>query len=388
MSESMVERMQRKVKDLQKSMIENDVDVTLVMDRDSVYYFTGIHDYLGMDFGRPTIAIIPKEGEISVIIPSLELNMGREMTWVEKLLPWTDGIGDEWRGYVKDAVRGAKVVGLEVHRTHAVLGSFLAEQFPDVKIFDMYPIMCRQRMIKTPEEIAILRQAGEVAVAMCAAARDAIKDGVPEHEIALAIINGGTRKYAELLAKDLSGVNAYYSPVTHDLPIMQTGPSMHMVHKRASVKGMNKGDSMYMCFCNLAEFKQMKVGFDRQYFLGSCTKEEEKVYYQALEGQKIALDMIRPGVKASDVHKASAQYYADQGYGICYRTGRSVGYSRLEKPELRVDDDTILQEGMTFAVDGAVSLDSGVAGRVGDSIVVTKDGFEYLTVMDKSLQVL
>jgi Xaa-Pro aminopeptidase len=65
-----------------------------------------------------------------------------------------------------------------------------------------------------------------------------------------------------------------------------------------------------------------------------------------------------------------------------------VGYSRLEKPELRVDDDTILQEGMTFAVDGAVSLDNGVAGRVGDSVVVTKDGFEYLTVMDKSLQIL
>ena len=112
------------------------------------------------------------------------------------------------------------------------------------------------------------------------------------------------------------------------------------------------------------------------------------VYNQSIEGQKIALDMIRPGVKASDVHNASAKYYEDLGYGICYRTGRSVGYSRLEKPELRVDDDTILEEGMTFAVDGAVSLDNGTAGRVGDSVVVTKDGYEYLTPMDKSILVL
>ena len=384
----MFNRMQSKVKDLQKSMAERDIDVVLVMDPDSVYYFTGIHDYLGMDFGRPTIAIIPQEGEISVVIPSLEQNMGRAMTWVERLLPWTDGIGEEWRGYIKDAVRGKKTVGLEVHKTHPVLGSFLAEQFPEVKVVDVYGIMCRQRMVKSPDEIAIMRKAGQVAVAMCQAARDCIAAGVPEYEIALAIINGGTRKYAELLAEDQSGVNAFYSPITHDLQTLQTGPNMHMVHKRASIKPVNKGDSVYMCFCNLAEFKQMKVGFDRQYFIGSCTKEEEKVYYQALEGQKIALEMIRPGVKASDVHKASAQYYADQGYGICYRTGRSVGYSRLEKPELRVDDDTILEEGMTFAVDGAVSLDNGVAGRVGDSIVVTKDGFEYLTVMDKSLQIL
>ena len=63
-------------------------------------------------------------------------------------------------------------------------------------------------------------------------------------------------------------------------------------------------------------------------------------------------------------------------------------YSRLEKPELRVDDDTILVEGMIFAIDGAVSLKNGIAGRVGDAVVVTKDSYEFLTVMDKSLQVL
>ena len=384
----MFTRMQNKVKELQQKMGEQGVDVTFAMDPDSVYYFTGIHDYLGMDFGRPTIAIIPQSGEISVVVPSLEQNMAREMTWVSKLLPWTDGIGDEWRGYIKEALKGKKTIGLEVNKTHAVLANFIADQGEGSKVKDMYMTMCRQRMVKSPEEIEIMKKAGKVAVAMCEAARDTIGEGVPEYEVALAIINGGTKKYAELLAEDQSGTNAYYSPITHDLQILQTGPNMHMVHKRASIKSINKGDSVYMCFCNLAEFKGMKLGFDRQYFVGSYTKEEEMVYNQSIEGQKIALDMIRPGVKASDVHNASAKYYEDLGYGICYRTGRSVGYSRLEKPELRVDDDTILEEGMTFAVDGAVSLDNGTAGRVGDSVVVTKDGYEYLTPMDKSILVL
>lgn len=223
---------------------------------------------------------------------------------------------------------------------------------------------------------------------MCRAARDVIAPGVHEYEVALAIMEGGTRKAAEFLSKQQSGINRMFSPLIHNLQILQTGPDMHMVHRRASSKIINKGDSVYMCFCNLVDYKGFHLGFDRQYFVGSHTEEEEKVYYQAIEGQKKALEMIRPGAKASDVHKASAQYYADEGYGICYRTGRSVGYSQLEKPELKVGDDTILEEGMTFAVDGAVSLDSGVAGRVGDSIVVTKDGYEYLTKLDKSLQVL
>ena len=43
---------------------------------------------------------------------------------------------------------------------------------------------------------------------------------------------------------------------------------------------------------------------------------------------------------------------------------------------------------MTFAVDGAVSIPGKFAARVGDSIVVTKDGFEYLTPFPKELRIL
>jgi len=34
---------------------------------------------------------------------------------------------------------------------------------------------------------------------------------------------------------------------------------------------------------------------------------------------------------------------------------------------------------MTFAVDGGISLDGELGGRIGDSIVVTEDGSSYLT---------
>ncbi len=385
----MLDLMKRRTMELQKKLEEQSVEVALLMDEDSIFYFTGVHDYLGMDYGRPTILIVPCNGEVKLVSPSLEVNMAREMSWVQNILPWTDGEGDEWRAHVKEAMGSGKIVyGLENHKTHAVLLNFLSEQFPKAVKKDIFPLLSRQRMIKTPQEIEIMKEAGQVAVAMCRAARDVIAPGVHEYEVALAIIEGGTRKAAEFLSKQQSGINRMFSPLIHNLQILQTGPDMHMVHRRASSKIINKGDSVYMCFCNLVDYKGFHLGFDRQYFVGSHTEEEEKVYYQAIEGQKKALEMIRPGVKASDVHKASAQYYADEGYGICYRTGRSVGYSQLEKPELKVGDDTILEEGMTFAVDGAVSLDSGVAGRVGDSIVVTKDGYEYLTKLDKSLQVL
>jgi len=51
----------------------------------------------------------------------------------------------------------------------------------------------------------------------------------------------------------------------------------------------------------------------------------------------------------------------------------------LESPELKTGDTTILRAGMTFAVDGGISVDGQLGGRIGDSIVVTETGCEYLT---------
>jgi Xaa-Pro dipeptidase len=51
----------------------------------------------------------------------------------------------------------------------------------------------------------------------------------------------------------------------------------------------------------------------------------------------------------------------------------------LESPELKTGDKTLLQPGMTFAVDGGISVDGELGGRIGDSIVVTEEGADYLT---------
>ena len=46
-----------------------------------------------------------------------------------------------------------------------------------------------------------------------------------------------------------------------------------------------------------------------------------------------------------------------------------------------------LQAGMTFAVDGGISVDGVTAGRIGESIVVTETGADYLTLYPRELLV-
>lgn len=84
---------------------------------------------------------------------------------------------------------------------------------------------------------------------------------------------------------------------------------------------------------------------------------------------------------------AANAVYKERGYETGYRTGRSIGVAYLEAPELKAGDMTVLQAGMTFAVDGGISIDGVTAGRIGDSVVVTETGFEYITNYPRELLV-
>ena len=378
---------QKRTRALQQRLQEAGVDAGLIFDADNIYYLSAYWGYLGMQFGRPTFLAVPNQGDCSIVTPGLEAEMAGQMTWVEDIREWSDGEGEEWRKPLRDLFGQKPRIGLEKEKTAPMLTMFLSQAFPNAELIDISDIMSDMRMVKTGEDLEIMRQAGQVSIAMCQGGRDAIAEGVPEYEVALAVLAAGTRKAAEFLTDQ--GPERLFSPMIHNLQVLQSGgPDLSMVHRRPTVRRVKRGESVYMCFCEMNNFKGIKLGFDRQYWVGEMSDEDAGLYEITLKAQAAALSMIRPGVMAEEVHLAAARVYQDAGFGLCYRTGRSVGFSLIEKPEFKLGDNTVLKPGMTFAVDGAVSMPGRTATRVGDSIVVTAEGFEYLTPFPKDQQVL
>ena len=158
-----------------------------------------------------------------------------------------------------------------------------------------------------------------------------------------------------------------------------------MVHRRSNVRKLERGDPVYMCFCNMARFKQYKLGFDREFFIGIADDDQARVYEATVAAQEAALAAIRPGVTAEEVHEAANEAYLAAGYAPGYRTGRAIGCSFLEQPEIKRGDKTPLRAGMTFAVDGGITVARSFGGRIGDSIVVTDAGYESFTPYPKDL---
>ena len=79
----------------------------------------------------------------------------------------------------------------------------------------------------------------------------------------------------------------------------------------------------------------------REFFVGAVTDEQARVYETAVAAQQAALAVLRPGVAAEDVHLAAQEVYRSAGFGQAYRTGRAIGYSFLEEPQLKRGDKTI-----------------------------------------------
>lgn len=377
--------------ELQERMRDAGLDLFVIQDPDSIVAFAGFWNYLGMEFGRATLLVVPRAGAPVLITPAMEAEMARAMSWVADVRPWADGHGGEWMAALEALVVAApgRTVAVEHDKTHprvlAVLGRAAGAQPRDGTA-----LIAALRMIKSPAEITTLRQAGQVAVAMAEAGRSTIAEGVPEYEVALAVNAAGTRKAAEFLAAEprRGAAAVFTSPTIHNLQIMQSGQDTCMVHRRSTVRIIQRGDPVYLCFCGIANYRQFKLGFDREYFVGSVTDAQARTYETTVAAQQAALAELRPGAIAEAVHRAAEEVYRAAGYGAAYRTGRGFGYSFLEEPQLKNGDTTRIAPGMSFAVDGGITIEGDFGARVGDSVVVTEDGFEYLTDFPRELTVL
>ncbi|PPR49276.1 MAG: Creatinase [Alphaproteobacteria bacterium MarineAlpha5_Bin5] len=371
---------------LRAKMKENNIDLAIITDDDNLYYFTGYHDFLHMDFNRPTILLVPKDEESTLITPLLDVLLVPEDTPVDKIETWNDGIGKEWREFLPKIINKHEKILCERYKINATVNNYLAELLNGKTLGNITPIINNIRMIKSEEELKIARHAGEVAMAMMEGAKSVIAHNVPQYEIALAQSQAGTRKAAELLERHYPK-SPNMSPNIHFLPVITSGKELPYTHRRASTKLIKRGEPVFCCYCGSTNFHRFKLGFDRVFWVNEIRdKYQIKAFEVAVKSQQSALNVLGPGVTAEQVHAAYAETIQSEGYPYpTFRCGRGTGFSFLEEPQLVVGNKTVLKPGMVFAVDGGSSA-KDFRGQVGDSFIITEDGYEQITHHSKAIE--
>ena len=375
----------KNLENLRKSLQKNNIDIAIITDDDSLYYFTGYFDYLHMSFGRPTLLLVPKDSDSVLITPLIDVHLVSKNCPVDKIITWNDGVGDEWREHLPKYIKKNLNIGIEKFKISTLVLNYISSLTEEKFLSNITPTLDSIRMIKTKEELKIAKSAGKVAEAMMNAGKEAIGDNVPEYEVALATSQAGTRKAAEILKNEFDDSNM--SPLIHFLQIMASGRDLPKTHHRASTKLIKEGDPVFLCFCGMTNFHKFKLGFDRTFWVKEIRdKSQIKTYETAVQSQKAALSVLGPGVKAEDVHAAYADAIQSAGYPYpTFRCGRATGFSMLEEPQLVSGNTTILQPGMVFAVDGSANEETFRA-QVGDSFIITENGYDQITNFSKKIE--
>ncbi|MGI9464088.1 MAG: aminopeptidase P family N-terminal domain-containing protein, partial [Aestuariivirgaceae bacterium] len=136
----MRDAMRQRTQEFQRRLKDDSIDVAIITDEDSIAWFAGYWGYLGVEFGRPTMLVVPSEGAPSVITPLMESAMAGAMTWVENVRPWQDARGpDHWDEVLADVVKPAPglKVGIERLKMPSLIGQFVEETYGAGQLYDI-----------------------------------------------------------------------------------------------------------------------------------------------------------------------------------------------------------------------------------------------------------
>jgi Xaa-Pro aminopeptidase len=129
--------------------------------------------------------------------------------------------------------------------------------------------------------------------------------------------------------------------------------------------------------------------FGRTIYVGEPDAEFRRVYELVIAAQAAGIAAARPGVRASEVDRASRQVIEDGGYGrwFRHRTGHAIGLDVHEYPFISAEDDTVLQPGMTFTIEPSIFWPGHVGARIEDVVVCEASGSRKLNRYPEALVV-
>jgi Xaa-Pro dipeptidase len=380
--EEYVQRLER----ARRLMREQNVDAMLVSAPNNVIYLTGYRTNLFDSNFRPFLGLIPLDGEPVLLLPTLELGVGEEVSWIDDIRVWGPPQGVKVWGpsptvIAADSLNAARSVieekGLAGGRI-AIERSFgqrvgmsldqlaqLESLLPKVEWKDATALMWKLRGVKSPAEVEYLRRANRITDCGYEAVLGMAREGVNERTMQAVMGETFLRE-----GGDLRG-----------FIIVNSGPERYkMMNPFAWNRDLEPGDQCTFDFG--AVYNGYWSDLTRSFFVGKLTDRQRQMYEDALEVSMMTVEAVRPGITCGEVDEVAERELLKRGYAdhMLHRTGHSIGLEVHEMPSIAKGDATVMEPGMVVAIEPGIYDYDGVGSfRIEDIVLVTETGHEYLS---------
>ncbi len=229
-------------------------------------------------------------------------------------------------------------------------------------------ILAPIRRIKSEDEIAVMRKAGEITEAAYAATLKQLKHGMTNLDL-ITEVNYQLRKHG---SRAPSFVTAFYNMGRHYPFDFTNREEVLQIPLEPPVSVSFDFGAVYEGYC---------YDFGRSVFFGEPDEEYRRVHALVMASQAAGIAALRAGGTCQAADAAARQVIVEGGYGHAFRhrLGHGIGMDVHEPPFLTAGDATVLEAGMCFTVEPSIFLPHHLGARVEDVVVVRADGGEALT---------
>lgn len=365
---------QARLNGLRAAMDQLGVGACVLTSMQNIAYYSG---FLYCAFGRP-YALVVTETEAVTISAGIDAGQPWRRGFCDNLT-YTDWARDNfWRAV--GAVAGtAQVLGYEGDHLTLTQRDRLEDFLVPLTMVDIAPATMRQRMRKSPAEIALIRAGAQVADVGGYAIREAVKEGVREIDVAMAGRD----------AMELEIARRFPDAEYRDTWVwFQSGLNTDGAHNPVTGRVLQRGDIL-----SLNAFPMISgyyTALERTMFLGEVDAASLKIWKANLAAHDYGMSLLKPGVSCAEITRAINVFFAERDL-LQYRSfgyGHSFGllshyYGREAGLELREDIDTVLEPGMVISMEPMLTMPQGQPGAGGyrehDMLVITERGAENIT---------
>lgn len=375
-----------RLQNIRSVMKDRGLDLLLLSDPCNIFYATG---YDAWSFYVPQCVLIGQNESEPVWIGRAMDAHGANLTSTlsnNSIVPYEDKYVQSSQHHpmtvMADEIRrrfGNKIhIGIEMNSYYIDIRAYnkMQDELPSCEISDASLLVNWVRAVKSSTEIGYMRDAATLVQSAMQTAIDMIRPGVRECDVAGAI-------YKQLMASSPDFGGTYASSP----PLMPTGDRIHTPHLSWSSDTYRKDAQVNLELVACRNRYHTPLG--RSVYLGKAPKELRTIESAIVEGLDAALSFIKPGLTASEVEAcwqmAAAKYNVQKSARCGYSLGIAYPPTFGEQTiSLRPDDETVLQEGMTFHLMPAIWAD-GHSIVITEPFIVTTNGAETLCNFQRKL---
>ena len=271
-------------------------------------------------------------------------------------------------------------------------GLFLALRKKGVRISVSRKPPCPERAIKRPEEIAAIRAAQRAAVAAVKAAKGMLAAAAPDANGTLRL--DGEALSSERLRETIVSVLTRHGCAAPET-IVAGGEQAVDPHERGHGP-LRAGEAIVLDVFPRNERTGYWGDLTRTFCRGPAPEPLKRLHRAVKAAQTAALNTLRAGVPAADVHAAAVAEFERRGYrtgtqdgrpaGFIHGTGHGVGLDVHEAPRLGTGPER-LRAGHVVTVEPGLYY-PGLGGvRIEDTVLVTQTGFRMLAPCGKTFEI-